>query len=309
MMRSFLKLIRWPNLLIIVASMVLLMFLMIRPGLRLAAGTGMTPEMYWLLVAAVVFTAIGGYVVNDLKDLPSDKVNKPGKNVFEQHYPEKTGWILYGIFTLAGILTGSILSFQLGKGTYALIFVLTAGLLWFYSVRYECQPLVGNLVVAFLSALSFGLVWLYELLALQMHSVVVDHSRLLLVNNLVLVYMGFAFLVSLLREVVKDVEDEKGDRQTGCLTFPVTYGVARAKNLSIAVNVLGLLASFVMQWLFYQWHFIYLFLYFFLIDLLFAFVLLKLTVADDKNDFKTLSLWIKLLMVAGILSMALFYFE
>ncbi len=308
-MRTFFKLIRWPNLLIVILSMSFLLLLLVKPGLGLAGSTGMTSGEFILLMIAVLLTAMGGYVINDLKDLKTDVINKPGKNVFEKKFSVKQGKIFYWLFTIGGMLAGSVLSFLSGKSSYALIFVFTAGLLWFYSTRYECQLLVGNIVVAFLSALSFGLVWLYELMALHIQSVTVDRHSLLLVNTLVLIYMGFAFLVSLLREVVKDIEDEKGDRQTGCLTLPVTYGVKKAKNVALAVNLTGLIASFGIQWFFYKHDFNVLFLFFFLVDLLFGFVLLKLVTAERKEHFSLLSLWIKLLMLAGVLSIGLFYFE
>ncbi len=305
----FFKMIRWPNLVMVILSMSLLMFLLVKPGLGPASQTGMNFPEFVLLVAAVLLTAMGGYVINDLKDLQTDAVNKPGKNPFEKVFTRNQGWIFYWIFTIGGILAGSLLSFLLGKGSYSLIFILTAGLLWFYATRYQCQPLVGNFVVAFLSALSFGLVWLYELMALQTQAAVVDHSLLVQVNSLVLIYMGFAFVVSLLREVVKDMEDVEGDRQTGCLTLPVSYGITKAKNTAIAINLSGLFASFAIQWFFYENDFSVLFFFFFLVDLLFAFVLLKLINASRKEHFSAISLWIKLLMVAGILSMGLFYFE
>ncbi|HDL01149.1 MAG TPA: hypothetical protein ENH23_02840 [candidate division Zixibacteria bacterium] len=309
-MRTFFKMIRWPNLMMVILSMSFLLFLLIRPGLGLVVpAAGLSLTSFLLLVVAVLLTAMGGYVINDLKDLQTDALNKPGKNAFGTTFTGKQGWIFYWIFTVGGILAGSLLSFLLGKGSYLLIFILTAGLLWFYATRYECQPLVGNLVVAFLSALSFGLVWLYELMALQAHAVQIVHPRLLLVNELVLIYMGFAFLISLLREVVKDIEDVEGDRQTGCLTLPVIYGIQKAKNVAIAVNLSGLIASFAIQWFFYENGFNVLFLFFFLVDLLFGLVLLKLMNAVRKEHFSLLSLWIKLLMVAGVLSMGLFYFE
>jgi len=309
-MRTFFKLIRWPNLAMVILSMSFLLFLLIRPGLGLAVpSVGLRLTSFLLLVVAVLLTAMGGYVINDLKDLQTDALNKPGENAFETIFTGKQGWIFYWVFTVGGILAGSLLSFLLGKGSYSLIFILTAGLLWFYATRYECQPLVGNLVVAFLTALSFGLVWLYELMALQAHVVQVVHPRLLLVNRLVFIYMGFAFLISLLREVVKDIEDVEGDRQTGCLTLPVVYGTRKAKNVAIAINLSGLIASFAIQWFFYANGFVVLLLFFFLVDLLFSFVLLKLVNANQKEHFSLLSLWIKLLMVAGVLSMGLFYFE
>ena len=308
-MRTFFKMIRWPNLVMIVLSMTLLLFLLIKPGLGLTGLIGMSLWEFALLVAAVLLTAMGGYVINDLKDMQTDALNKPGKNTFETTFTGKQGWIFYWIFTIGGILAGSLLSFLLGKGSYSLIFILTAGLLWFYATRYQCQPLVGNLVVAFLSAFSFGLVWLYELMALQGQSVQVDHNALMTVNALVLIYMGFAFLISLLREVVKDIEDVEGDKKTGCLTLPVAYGTKKAKNIALIVNLSGLFASFGFQWFFYKNGFNVLFLFFFLVDMLFGFVFLKLINASRKEHFSRLSLWIKLLMVAGVLSMGLFYFE
>ncbi len=295
--------------LILVLSMGFLMYLLIRPGLALPPGSGLSPVGFWLLVAAVLFIAMGGYVINDLKDLPADIINKPGKNVFEKVFSEKQGRGFYWIFTVAGVVSGSLLSLLYGHVAFSLIFVFTAGLLWFYAARYQCQVLTGNLVVAFLSALSFGLVWVYEVVALQMQHASVDPVRLYLVNNLVLTYMGFAFLVSLLREVVKDVEDAKGDRETGCLTLPVAHGIKKARNVAVAVNLLGLAGAFAIQWLFYRWHFMVLFLWFFFVDGLFAFVLFRLVRASEAKHWQLISLWVKWLMVAGILSMGLFYFE
>ncbi len=308
-MKSLLKLIRWPNLLILVLSMALLFYLLIQPGLALPASAGLSALGFWLLVAAVLFIAMGGYVINDLKDLPADIINKPGKNVFEKRFSEKQGRGFYWIFTGAGVVAGTLVSLLYGNVSFSLIFILTAGLLWFYAARYQCQVLVGNFVVAFLSALSFGLVWLYDVMALQVQQLSVDPVRLYLVNKLVLIYMGFAFVVSLLREVVKDVEDEKGDRKTGCLTLPVAYGIEKARNTALAFGLAGLLGSFALQWFFYRWHFMVLFLWFFLVDGLFAFVLLKLVKAKNSKQWHLVSLWVKVLMVTGILSMGLFYFE
>ncbi len=309
MIRIFFKMIRWPNLLIVVLAILLMFFFIIRPGLALPPDTGLSALELLLLIGAVLFIAMGGYVMNDLADVSSDMINKPGKNVFESTFSEKSGKLFYRVFMGVGVLMGTVLSFLTGEGSFSLIFLLTAGLLWFYAERYQCQPLMGNAVVAFLSALSFGLVWLFQVMALRLQHVYVDPLRLHIVNNLVLIYMGFAFWVSLLREIVKDMEDEKGDAQTGCRTFPVVYGLKRTKSVASFVNLVGLFTVFYVQWLFYQWHFVVLFLAFFVIDLFFGIVLLQLINAKTTKQLKKLSLWIKLLMLVGILSMALFYFE
>jgi 4-hydroxybenzoate polyprenyltransferase len=121
--------------------------------------------------------------------------------------------------------------------------------------------------------------------------------------------MGFAFLSSWLRETVKDIEDLKGDEQVGCLTYAVKHGQKRAKIMATAINLLGLLAAIYIQWLFYVRTLNMLFWYFMVVDALFVFVLVNLLKAKQKEDFSRLSLWIKILMLSGILSMALFYFE
>ena len=312
MIKAFLKFIRWPNLLIMLASMFFMLYLIIRPVLGTeTAHLGMSVFQFVMLAAATIFIAMGGYIINDIKDQETDAVNKPGKNTVGNVFSQKQAALFYVIFTLLGITAGSYLSFSVDKTQYALIFILTAGLLWYYAERYQCQPLVGNLVVAFLSALSFGLVWLFEVFSMQLQGVAlpIRPENLKLVNSLVFIYMGFAFLVSLLREIVKDAEDIEGDEKTGCLTFAVAYGIKKAKVLSIVATLIGLAASVWFQWFFRENGIPALFWFFTLIDAIFAFIGFKLLRANNKSDFGHLSLWIKILMLCGILSMTLFYFE
>ncbi|MBE0651172.1 MAG: geranylgeranylglycerol-phosphate geranylgeranyltransferase [Bacteroidales bacterium] len=312
MVKSFFKLIRWPNLIIILMSMSFLLWLVIRPGLGpVVKNNGLTLPEFILLAISIVFTAIGGYIINDIKDISADKINKPGKNSIGIVFTVNQAYALYAFFAVTGVASGTAVSIMLHKIDFSLIFLLTAGLLWFYATAYKCQPVTGNLVVAFLSALSFGLVFLYELFALQMEDIhmKIDPVALQIVYSVVLIYMIFAFLVSLLREVIKDIEDEEGDEKTGCGTFAVVYGNHKAKILALVVGIIGLLASFGFQWLFFQKEFFILFFYFILIDILFALVIIKIIQAKEKLHFTKLSVFVKLLMLAGILSMVLFYFE
>lgn len=311
-MFAFLKLIRWPNLLLIVISMKLLLFFVISPvlGLDWFEG-GMDVLEFSLLVLATLFIAIGGYLINDFSDMNADSVNKPGTNLVGGKFSVLMTNTLYWIFTIAGVLSGALLSYLLNQINYGLIFLFVAGLLWFYSQKYQCQPLVGNVVIAFLSALSFGLVWLFEFFALSNNASIFTNvqSDFGMVNKLVLIYMGFAFLVSLFREIVKDIEDYKGDDRFGCRTFAVVYGKNMARILALIVSVVGLIASVWFQFYFYTASLILLFAYFFLVDMLFIWCIYLLLKVDNKEDYAKLSTWIKVLMLVGILSMALFYFE
>ncbi len=311
MVKSFFKLIRWPNLIIILMSMVFLLWFIIRPGLGMVEHTGLSLLEFILLALSILFTAISGYIINDIKDIPADRINKPGKNSIGTVFTKKQAYGMYLFFVLAGVVCGTVISIMLHKFNFSLIFVLTAGLLWFYATAYQCQPLTGNLVIAFLSALSFGLVFLYELFALQLGNahLKINPNALHLVYTIVLIYMIFAFLVSLLREIIKDIEDAEGDQRTGCHTFAVVYGNQKSKIVASIVSFVGLLAAFWFQWFFFQKGFFLLVIYFSLIDILFALIIIKILKAKEKSHFSGLSVFIKLLMLAGILSMVLFYFE
>lgn len=311
-MISFLKLIRWTNLLIILISMLFTLLLVIRPILGIHGfelGLGVWP--FSMLLVATLLIAMGGYLINDFYDMNADSVNKPGKNLVGRKYPVYIADIMYWFFTIGGVLAGMLLSWWIGHLNYSLIFVFSAGLLWFYASRYQCQPLVGNVVVAFLSALSFGLVWIFELFALssQTESLGQLQASFGLVNRMMGIYISFAFLVSLLREIVKDVEDIKGDDRFGCRTFAVVYGVRKSTMLAIVIAGIGLFASFCFQYYFFQLEYYLLFSYFFLVDLLFLWIVFRLKKASGTPDYANLSMIIKFLMIAGILSMALIYFE
>ena len=311
-MLSFLKLIRWPNLLMIVVSMKFTLFFVVSPALGLDwFEGGMDVREFTLLVSATLFLAMGGYLINDFFDMDVDTVNKPGKNQVGRKFSVFMTNTLYWVFTVSGVLLGTLFSYLLNQINYALIFLFVAGLLWFYSEKYQCQPLVGNVVISLLSALSFGLVWLFEFFALSNHAEVFTavQANFGLVNRLVLIYMGFAFLVSLLREVVKDIEDFEGDDRFGCRTFAVVYGRNKARSLALGIALTGLLAAFWFQYYFIMASFTLLFAFFFVVDAMFVTAIVWLLMAKETNDYAKLSTLIKLLMLAGVLSMILFYFE
>jgi len=311
-MFDYLKLFRWPNLLIVLLSMVLTQVLVINPILNtpvFEAGMSLF-EFAFLLIATLLIT-IGGYLINDYFDMQADSINKPDENQVGKKFAVARVQLLYWVITIVGVLAGTYLSWIYDQINYALIFVFAAGLLWFYSERYQCIPMVGNLVVAFLSALSFGLVWLFEFSALSIKPEVFAsvQSMFPLVNHFIFMYMGFAFLTSWLREVLKDIEDIEGDSRSGCNSFAVAYGEMKSKILAIGITVAGLIFSVWFQVSFFRAGFYYLFGYFILIDLLFLLAVLWITQAKKKSDYKRLAFSIKLIMLIGILSMVLVYVE
>jgi len=124
-----------------------------------------------------------------------------------------------------------------------------------------------------------------------------------------LVFIGFAFVTSLLREVVKDIEDFKGDDRFGCRTFPVVYGINKSKWLLMLIALIALAMLIWCQVFFFKSGYQILFYGFFLIDLLYLTIAFMLNKSKFREDYRNISGLIKLLMVIGILSMALVYIE
>jgi len=311
-MRQFLKLIRWPNLAIVLATMCFTLFFVINPLLGLKAfEAGLTVTGFILLVLATLFIAVGGYLINDFFDMDIDRINKPGKNQVGRKFPVAYVQLAFWILNILAVIMGFVVAWMADKSLYGLVFPFTAGLLWFYSERYQCMPLVGNLVVAFLSTLSFALVWLFDFFTLVGNPVAFTAVQVSfpVVNKMMLIYMGFAFITSLIRELVKDIEDVEGDERYGCNTFPVRFGIKATKITGVIVLLAGLALSAWAQVFFNAYGFIFLFGWFFLIDIEFFIVMALLLRAADKPHYTTLSVFIKILMLTGILSMILVYFE
>ena len=291
-MISFLKLIRWPNIFIIWLSMSLMLFCVINPVLGLENfEAGLSISQFILLIASTTFISIAGYLLNDLFDINPDQVNKPGKNMVGRKFRVHVVQILYWIFTVSGVLLGVYVSYAIGKINYSLVFVFAAGLLWFYSERYQCQPVIGNIVIAFLSALTIALVWLFSFFALIKEPVIFANVQLHFsnLNVLILLFSGFAFFTSLMREMIKDIEDFKGDDRFGCRTFPVIFGMKKAKWLALAVTLLTFALSIWCQVFFISAGFEKLFYYFFFVDLFFLIVAWMLIKAREPKDYKKAS--------------------
>jgi 4-hydroxybenzoate polyprenyltransferase len=271
---------------------------------------GLSLGEFLLLAGATVFIATGGNILNDIYDINADGINKPGKNIVGRKITVANSWTLYWLFTVLGILSGSVLSWLLGQINYALIFLFSAGLLWFYSQKYQCQPLVGNIVVSVLSAVSIGIVWLFQFFALSRNAEVFTglQTEFDTVNRMILIYMGFAFGMSLIREVLKDIQDFKGDDRFGCRTFAVVYGIQNARKLAIALLWFAALAVVALQYYFIQFGFQLHGLYFIILDVLFVITIIKLHKSQDEKDFANLSVLIKLIMIFGVSSIIIFYF-
>lgn len=263
-----------------------------------------------ILVFSTVLIAAGGYVINDFYDLPIDRENKPEEKVFAARIPKNHQLIFYGILTVTGLIGGFYLAATIHYLLLGFIFPAVAGMLWFYSSRYQKKVLSGNLMIAALSALVIIVAWLFEFFAMKDDPIrfVEVLKQTVYLNYLVAGYALFAFLVSLVREVVKDLEDIRGDAEGGYRTLGIVYGVSTAKYMALAIHLLSMLLLAGAQFWLYSENLLLVFWYLSVaVQLLFVFVLFQLVSAKAKKDFHFLSNAYKLIMLAGILSMQLFY--
>ena len=300
-MQKYLQLVRWPNLLMIALLQYLLRHALIGPILLFEEkGLLLTEFEFFILVISCVLIAAGGYIINDVEDLEIDAINKPEKKLIENQISKEKAINLYTALTFLGVLGGFFLSYVKGYAYIGIIHLITAGMLYFYSTSYKCIPILGNLIISLLSALVVIIVIVPEPFAK-------DNPAVML---MIALYAFFSFITTLIREIVKDIEDIEGDRQHGCTTLAISLGQKKAKWISIILTFLiaGLLIY--AQIFSRQWESLIPFLYICIfIDIPFFVLLRKLYKSENKSDFKKASLWIKFIMFTGIISLAIFNFS
>lgn len=203
----------------------------------------MTLQFPWyyfvLLVLATVLIAAGGYVINDYFDIKTDLINK-GKVIVGTKIPRRKAMMWHNILNIIGVLIGFYISWKAGFFMMGVLFLLASGLLYFYSASYKRQFLIGNIVVAILTATVPILVVLYDWPALYRYYTI-NATSLPPINFIFYWVAGFAlfaFLTTLTREIIKDIEDFEGDIAYGRNTVPVVIGELSAKVVSICLIII-----------------------------------------------------------------------
>ena len=199
---------------------------------------------FTLLLISMIFIVAGGYVINDFFDVEIDKVNKADRLIVSKIFSEDVTKFFYIILTFIGLVAGLTSSILILDAKFYLLFailILLVCLLYSYSVNYKKKLIIGNLIVSLSVAFAVFLPWLFEMLYLSNNALMLYAVKDTIMSILpfVLIYTLFAFLMTMIREIVKDAEDFKGDLVTHCRTIPIVYGV---KIMNIIVGVLALLA-------------------------------------------------------------------
>jgi len=311
LLAAFLKLIRLPNLFFIFLTQFLFYYCILLPLLKPAGITATIDEKsFFLLTAASILIAAAGYIINDYFDINIDQVNKPEKNVVDSVIKRRWAMLLHFIISGMGILVSFWVSWRTGLWYIVIANFFCVLLLFGYSVSLKRKLLSGNLLISLLTAWVVLIFCLSEVhLAFR---TAIDPEWLVIQNKIMrlgFLYAGFAFILSVIREAIKDMEDMEGDVRYGSRTIPIVWGISATK-IYVAVWLIVLIALVIIVEIYilqFPWWWPFLYSAVFIIAPL-VYLFLKLYKAKIPRQFHWLSNWTKFIMLTGILSMGFFYF-
>ncbi len=338
---AFIKLIRLPNLLIIALTQYAIRYGIINTILTHSIYSGIDLKLllsnldFFLLSLSTVLIAAAGYIINDYFDVKIDRVNRPDKIIVGKYIKRRVVMGAHIVLNIFAVIIGAYLAYKVGSYKLVTIQILSTGALWYYSISFKKQVLLGNIIVAALAALVPLVAGLYDVvLFLKDADNIVNnllfqidinvtfnevmsayYSMMLSLTKWILGFALFAFLSTMVREIIKDIEDYDGDKKYYCRTLPVQYGKDKAKIVAqIIAIVMIILISY------YQFEqfktsnehakaFITIMYLFFTVQLPLIYVVFKLRNATEKIEFTRLSFYMKIIMLSGVLYTVLFWYS
>lgn len=271
---SFLRLTRAWNLVIIVFAQYFTAYFLAKADI-------LHDVSLFLLSLSTVLIAAGGYVINDYYDVKIDYVNNPDRVVVGKTIHRRFAILLHVALSILGVIIGLFVSWKL-----AVVNVFSVSVLWFYSNLLKRLPFIGNFTVALLTGSSIAIILL-----------IYDTNVVL-----ILIYALFSFFITLVREIIKDMEDLKGDNTYGCKTLPIVWGIRKTK-ITLYLLIAFFSASVALINQFYVNLDVIYFVMLLFVPL--AWLTARLFRADTKKDYGWLSSFCKVIMLLGILSMTL----
>jgi len=329
-MIHLLRLIRFPNLVIIALTMVSVRYGLLETlwkhviadmlnegflvqGIRLH----MSGFNFGLLLLSTLLIAAAGYIINDYFDTKTDRINKPEKVVVGRSVKRRVAMALHLSMSAVAFIIAVYIAHRIGNIRLAGIQAFSIAALWFYSTLLKKQFLSGNILIALLAALVPLTVGIYEFASgalpdLELLNVNVSNFGTLLLKRGAMLVAGFAlfaFLTNLVRELVKDIEDIEGDLADGCRTLPIVIGETQAKFIAMSIVVFTLIVLSFIQVFIWNFNLFLLFSYLLIaVQLPLLVLLIQLYTANTKIHYSRASLMCKLIIVTGVLSMWAFKF-
>lgn len=308
---AFLRLVRLPNLVMIAVTQVLFYFSVVPSyvGDTISIFSSFRARHYLLLILSSLLIAAAGNIINDYFDRNIDEINKPEKKIIDTLIKRRWAIIMHIVFSFTAILIGFYIDSQTPVFWLGFSNTICVLLLFAYSISLKKKLLVGNVLISLLTAWVIFVCFLcyYRTLSFEGYDAFERQAILRRFIRISFLYAGFAFVISLIREVVKDMEDMEGDKKYGCKTIPISWGIPAGKVfvavwLVVLIGMISIVQIYVWQ-LGWYWSAAYTVL---LVLAPLVWILRKLYQAQVPKDYHQLSTVIKLVMLAGLLSMAFF---
>jgi 4-hydroxybenzoate polyprenyltransferase len=310
LLAAFFRLMRWPNLVFIVLTQFLFYSCIILPAFYRENAQGdwfLSWSLLGWISAASVLIAAAGYIINDYFDLDIDQVNKPDNIIVQKIIKRRWAIFWHMGLSLAGVVITFVVSYRIGNWVIGPANLVSVFLLLFYSTTFKKKFLIGNIIISLLTTWVVFVLYISELDFIVFTQQLQYQHAMTRIFKLAVLYGGFAFVISLVREVIKDMEDLQGDEKYGCRTMPVVWGIPASKVFAgvwLTVLILAVMVLFVYSVLI-GWFLAALFVLLLVVVPLMM-ILRKLYKAVTVLQFHQISTWIKLVMLTGIISMVFF---
>ncbi|NVJ89905.1 MAG: geranylgeranylglycerol-phosphate geranylgeranyltransferase [Flavobacteriaceae bacterium] len=276
---SLLSVVRGYNILILVIAQYLASVFIFSPKKSISVVVFDAHLLY--LIIATVCVVSAGYIINNFYDTKVDAINRPLKTGIDNYINQETRLSLYFILNFIGFSFGFLVSFKA-----ALFFAVYIFGIWLYSHKLKKYPFTGLLSATVLTILPFFVIFIYYK----------NFSKIIFIHAI------FLFLVIMVRELIKDLQNLKGALANNYRTFPVVYGEKATKKISYLLLLITIIPVVV---LFSYPELSYMRYYFYLAGFTLVSVGFFLYKSSERNDYRILHNVLKVLLLVGVLSLVL----
>lgn len=295
-LKDYLVFIRWKNLLMILLIQLLIKFVLFQ---KFDLSVSLDNLHFFLLSLSTICIAAAGYIINDIHDIKADLINKPNKVFVSKKISVSRANNLFIVINSIGLLLGFYLSFYINHNSFFIIFILTSLLLYRYAIDLKNRLLIGNVVIAVIVFFSIMIIIVFDIVPATNNY---NNQTQIHIVKLLLLISGFAFSLTLLREIIKDMEDVIGDKKINAKTLPIVWGETKTKKLLFFLSLFIFMGINYFSFLFYQSN-LYAAVYLtIIVSLPLLYFLLKINRSKTKNDYHKLSGLLKIIMLLGILT-------
>ncbi len=276
---SFFSVVRGYNIFVIALAQYLAAIFILSPEIR--ALDVILDYQLFILVLASSLTIASGYIINNFYDAQKDLINRPRKVMIDRLVSQQTKLKVYFAINFIVVIIAGIVSWRASLFFSVYIFII-----WFYSHKLKKYPIIGNITASILAILPFFAILLYYK---NFYHVIFAHAV-------------FLYLLILIRELIKDLENIQGDLAANYKTIPVLFGEKIAKNI---ISVLTISTVIPVYYLVDVFNVGYMDIYFYVSLLVLLFFLIKLGKSKTKPEYLKLHFLLKFIIVAGVFCIVL----